>query len=71
LFDKNSLEAALQMVAASNKVNAGQIIHPVRLAATGVGAGPGLYELLELLGKERVINRLKKAAQVIPLLQKS
>ncbi|RPI03701.1 MAG: glutamate--tRNA ligase [Calditrichaeota bacterium] len=70
LFDKNSLETALQVVASRNTVNAGQVIHPVRLAATGVGAGPGLYELLELLGKERVINRLKKAAQVIPLLQK-
>jgi glutamyl-tRNA synthetase len=41
----------------------GPAVHPTRVALTGATAGPGLFELMELLGPERMIRRLKKAAE--------
>ncbi|MGH7979501.1 MAG: hypothetical protein ACREE6_08995 [Limisphaerales bacterium] len=36
-------------------------MHPCRLAVTGNTAGPSLYHLLEVLGREKVIGRIAKA----------
>ena len=38
----------------------GKLIHPTRLAVTGQGASPGLFEVLELLGRERTLARLDR-----------
>ena len=42
-------------------VKAGVLVHPCRLAVTGKPAGPSLYHLLEVLGKEKVMARIEKA----------
>ncbi len=60
-FTEESLEQALRELAEEKEIGAGKIIHPVRLACTGTGAGPGLFEILVLLGRETVIRRLKAA----------
>jgi glutamyl-tRNA synthetase len=60
-FDAASLEKALKAVAAENGVKAGVLVHPTRLACTGNTAGPSLYHLLEILGKDRVLARLDRA----------
>ena len=39
----------------------GKLMLPVRLAVTGMGFGPDLFETLELLGKEEVDSRLNTA----------
>ena len=39
----------------------GPFVHPVRLACTGRTAGPSLYHLLEVLGKDRVMERMGRA----------
>ena len=57
-FDAASIEAALKQTAAQLGVKVGVLVHPTRLACTGATAGPSLYHLLEVLGKERVLNRL-------------
>ena len=44
---------------------AGKLIHPTRLAVTGVTFGPGLFEILALIGKERTVGRMKRAAAYI------
>lgn len=51
----------------SEKLNtaSGKLIHPTRLAVSGVSFGPGLFELLETLGKETVIRRLVTAINYI------
>ena len=41
----------------------GSFNHPVRLALTGVTCGPGLFEIMEVLGKETVLRRLTKAIE--------
>ncbi|MCX8155234.1 MAG: glutamate--tRNA ligase [Verrucomicrobiae bacterium] len=60
-FDAATLEATLKKLAAELGVKAGVLVHPTRLACTGRTAGPSLYHLLEVLGKERVLQRLDRA----------
>ncbi|MBT8398929.1 MAG: glutamate--tRNA ligase [Rhodothermia bacterium] len=65
-FDAEAAEGALRSVAEQHGVGAGQIIHPVRLALSGVTFGPGLFELMELLGKETCLRRIRAAVESIP-----
>jgi glutamyl-tRNA synthetase len=37
------------------------LVHPTRLAVTGSNAGPSLYHLLEILGKEKIRARIERA----------
>jgi glutamyl-tRNA synthetase len=57
-----SLEAAVRSVAEAQDVSAGDVIHRIRAAVTGRTAGPGLFETLAVLGRERVLDRLEDAA---------
>jgi len=43
----------------------GDLAQPVRVALTGRTVSPGIYEVMELLGKERTIARLKKAVSLM------
>lgn len=60
------IETAVRTHADENRIPAGQLIHPIRLAITGFGVSPGLFELMALLGKERVLRRMQKALDVLP-----
>ena len=64
-FDAPSLEATLKAVAAEFGVKVGVLIHPTRLAATGNPHGPSLYHLLEVLGKEKVMQRIEQGMLLI------
>ena len=59
------LEEAVREMAKERGMKAAQIIHPLRVAVSGKKVGPGLFELLEVLGKERVIKRIQRARQRI------
>ncbi len=60
-FTAANLEVALKATATELGVKAGMLVHPCRLALTGNTAGPSLYHLLEVLGKEKSLARLDKA----------
>ena len=60
-FDAASLETTLKATAATLGVKVGVLVHPTRLAVTGSNAGPSLYHLLEILGKEKVLARIDRA----------
>jgi glutamyl-tRNA synthetase len=60
-FKAANLEQTLKAVATELGVKAGVLVHPVRYATTGAAAGPSLYHLLEILGRERVLQRLDRA----------
>ena len=60
-FDAANLEATLKATAANLGLKVGALVHPTRLAVTGSNAGPSLYHLLEILGKEKVLARLDRA----------
>lgn len=57
-FEASGLEAALKGVATQLGVKAGALVHPARLALTGATSGPSLYHLIEVLGRERTLQRL-------------
>jgi glutamyl-tRNA synthetase len=64
-FDAGTLERALKQTAAGLGVKPRALVHPCRVACTGATAGPSLYHLLEVLGKERVLRRLDRALERI------
>jgi glutamyl-tRNA synthetase len=57
-FTAAGVERTLKAVAAESSVKVGLLVHPTRLACTGAAAGPSLYHLMEILGKETVLKRL-------------
>lgn len=59
------IEGLVRTYAEGKGISAGKLIHPLRLAVSGVGMGPGLFELLEVVGKDEVISRIEKALDVL------
>jgi glutamyl-tRNA synthetase len=57
-FTAGALEPALRELAIAQDVKAGALIHPTRVAVTGQAASPGIFEVLELLGRARVLARI-------------
>jgi len=60
---KEDYEIALNRTAEALGIAPGKLIHPVRLAVSGMGAGPGLYDILFILGKEETIRRIQLAIE--------
>jgi len=65
-WDAPAIEATLRSTAETAGVKTGEFIHPARVAASGKSVGPGLYELLAVLGKERVLARFASALSRFP-----
>ncbi len=57
-YDAPTLESALRAVAEERGVKPGLLIHATRVAVTGQAVSPGLFEVLELVGRDRVLARL-------------
>jgi Glutamyl- and glutaminyl-tRNA synthetases len=60
-FTQESLEQIYREIAGAAGLSSGALIHPTRLAISGVSFGPGLFELMEVLGRETVLRRIEKA----------
>jgi glutamyl-tRNA synthetase len=56
-----SLEAALKQLAAETACKAGDLVQPARVAVSGRSIGPSLYHMLEVMGKDRVLQRIQRA----------
>jgi len=67
-FSKEHLEIIFRSLSEKLKIKPAKLIHPVRLAVSGMTVGPGIFELLEILGKNIVTKRLTKAIKYIKLL---
>jgi glutamyl-tRNA synthetase len=65
-FTPPGLEATLRATAERQGIKAGALIHATRVAATGRDVSPGLFEVLELLGRVRTLQRMRAAATHIP-----
>jgi glutamyl-tRNA synthetase len=62
---KEDYEHTLQNVAQELQTGNGKLIHAVRLAISGVSGGPGVYDILFILGKEESVRRIYKAIETI------
>ena len=60
-FDAASGEAMVKELSQGNGM--GPWVHPIRVAVSGRTEGPGLFEMLELIGRERTVARLRNAAE--------
>jgi len=61
-FDEAAIEAGIRQAAADKGVKAGELIHIARVAMTGRTTSPGIFEILALLGRDRVLGRLHALA---------
>ena len=59
-FDEPHVEATVRGTAAERGIKAGALIHAVRVAMTGRTMSPGIFEVLVLLGRDRVHERLQQ-----------
>jgi len=60
-FDAAALEQTLHDWTAARGVELGQIIHALRVATTGKGVGPGMFDCLALLGRDRCLARIDRS----------
>ena len=59
-FTAEATDAALHSLAEQTGRQMGDLVHPVRVAVSGTGVGPGLFEMLAVLGKSRVVARIRR-----------
>ena len=64
-YTEKSLENAFKAVMDQTGLKLGKIAQPVRVALTGKTASPGIFEIIAILGPDRVIPRLGKAINFI------
>ena len=60
-FTPESLESELKALADELGLKVRNLVMPARCACTGVKVGPSLYDLMSVLGRERVLSRFDKA----------
>jgi glutamyl-tRNA synthetase len=65
-WDAASLEGILRSAADRGGIKAAAVIHAARVAVTGRAVSPGLFDVLALLGPDRVITRLIDATRYTP-----
>lgn len=63
IWDIPTIEAAMNGYLESNGLKLGKLAQPVRVAITGQKVGPGVFETLAALGRERALTRLRAAAE--------
>jgi len=64
-FTRGGIEAAFKEFIAEKGIKLGQVGPAVRVALCGGTASPGIYEVIEALGKEEALGRLRRAAAFI------
>ena len=62
---KERAETVLRQLAGQLARSPAELIHPLRLALTGSTTGPGIFDIVELLGRDRCVQRLRRAITAI------
>jgi glutamyl/glutaminyl-tRNA synthetase len=62
-FSHEQIEDVCRKIAEERELKAAQIIHPTRVAISGKTKGAGLFEIMQVLGKDKVIERMRKASE--------
>jgi nondiscriminating glutamyl-tRNA synthetase len=68
-FSAENLETVIKGFITENELGFGDVMAPLRIAISGVGGGPSLFDILALLGKEKSVERLRKGYVVFEGLQ--
>lgn len=67
-FDAHTIETAFKSFLAEKQLGTGAVLLPFRLTITGVGAGPGMFDIASFLGKEEVLERMEEGLKLISSL---
>jgi glutamyl-tRNA synthetase len=65
-FNADHAKTLLEKVCADLGIGMGKIMQAFRLAITGLGAGPDLMAIMDIIGKEAVIRRIDYALKTLP-----
>jgi glutamyl-tRNA synthetase len=65
-FTEEAAEKALRGLVQKLGLKAGDVFMAVRVAITGTTVSPGLFETMRVLGRKRVLKRLKSAVALLP-----
>ncbi|MBI4688348.1 MAG: glutamate--tRNA ligase [Nitrospirae bacterium] len=60
-FSAHELERIFKTIVETQGIKLGELAQPVRVAMTGGTTSPGIFEVLEIMGREKVLKRLEKA----------
>ena len=63
-FDHGTLETKIKDFCEAKGVKLGDMNHILRVATTGVMIGPGVFEILAILGKDEVLRRMQGALEL-------
>ena len=66
-FKSEQIEAQFKVFLEERNLGFGAVLPNFRLAVTGAGAGPSMFKISEILGKQEVLSRIKTAIQNISL----
>jgi nondiscriminating glutamyl-tRNA synthetase len=64
-FTAERAEAVLRTLSESLGCKPAELIHPLRLALTGLTLGPGLFEIVGLLGRDACVARIERAVEFV------
>jgi len=64
-FSHDKIESAFKELTRELGLKLGQVIHPCRLALTGTLESPPMYDVIMILGQEKVLSRLQKACDLV------
>ena len=66
-WDMQSIDEAIHSVAESFEINLGKLGQPIRVAVTGGSVSPPIDATVWLVGKDRTINRLDQALELVKI----
>lgn len=64
-FTHDAAESALRVYSEEQGVKAGLLINAARTALTGQSVGPGMFDIIVTLGRQRTVARLRSAAALV------
>jgi glutamyl-tRNA synthetase len=64
-FSVSEIEKVFAFITEKHGIKLGKLAQPARVAVTGRAESPGIFEVLEIIGKEKTLNRLEKAIKTI------
>jgi glutamyl-tRNA synthetase len=60
---KEDYENTLHKTAEQMNVGNGKLIHPLRVSVSGMGEGPGVYDIVVVIGKDETLKRIDQAIE--------
>ncbi len=68
-FTSQTIETSFKDFLTSNELGFGAVLLPFRILVTGVGAGPGMFDIADFLGKKEVLSRMESGLNHIAKLK--